>query len=62
MLCIAVDEHSFSCWQYLCTVGYLNSDLVVASILILFSDAGVVGVVASVEAFSEAWRPLQCVG
>ena len=52
-------DHSFSCPQYLCAEGHLNSDVVVVvvviGILVLFSVAGVIGVGAGVETSSEAW-------
>ena len=51
---MVVEDHSFSCWQYLCTDKQLNSDVVVAvGILVLFSVVGVVGIWAVFEAPSE---------
>ena len=61
MLRIAVADHSFSCWQYLCMKeGNLKSGVVVVAVVVvgiqvLFSVAGAVAVEAGVEAFSEAW-------
>ena len=52
MLLIAVVDHSSSGWQFLCIGKAINSDVVVAGILISFSVAGVVGVGASVKASS----------
>ena len=52
MLLIAVVDHTSSGRQFLCTEEAINSNVVVAGILISFSVTGVVGVGAGVTASS----------
>ena len=52
---MSVEDHTSSCWHYLCTKGHLKSDVVVVGILVLFFVAGVVGFGTGFEASSEAW-------
>ena len=52
MLLIAMEGHSFFCWQYFSTKGALEFRCLDPR---FFFVVGVVGVGAAVEASSEAW-------